>query len=312
MKKLLLSLVAIATMGLAAMAQTYSVEPAANTVLPKAYGNWASMSFTFNFDQAVTVGDVTSIKLMKDDPTTGTEVTPDDVWNSSTSNGGKTVTVWGADYDGYTCAFQCEDANYYLVIPAGVLTEDEIVVEYYGLNAPDPAEPLMVVGGDPEPNSVLPKQYSTMVNMSFTLTFNQALTSVNPANVELRESDPEAGFVIEPMDEWQANISSDKMSVTLWGSDYDGYTDYFNARDITYYLVIPAGAIVAGDVTNVEDIVIEYYGETVPATGIEGVDASNTREVARYNINGQRVDANHTGVVIVRMSDGSSVKMMVR
>ena len=107
MKKHLLSMVALATMGLAAMAQTYSVEPAANTVLPKTYSNWASMSFTFNFDQAVTVGDATSVKLMKDDPATGTEIAPDDQWNATTSNGGKTVTLWGADYDGFTCSFAC-------------------------------------------------------------------------------------------------------------------------------------------------------------------------------------------------------------
>lgn len=312
MKKLLLSMVAMATMGLAAMAQTYSVEPAANTVLPKIYSNWASMSFTFNFDQAVTVGDVTSVKLMKGDPATGTEVTPDDEWYSTTSNGGKTVTLWGADYDGYTCTFECDDANYYLVVPAGVLTEDEIVVEYYGQNAPVPAEPLVVVGGDPEPNTVLPKQYSTMVNMAFTLTFNQALTSVTPDNVELRESDPATGFVIDPMDAWNATLSGDKMSVTLWGSDYDGFTDYFFARDITYYLVIPAGAIQAGDVTNEEDIVIEYYGENVPSTAIDGVQAAGSTEVARYNINGQRIDASHKGVVIVKMSDGTTRKMMVR
>ena len=118
MKKLLLSMVALATMGLAAMAQTYSVEPAANTVLPKAYSNWASMSLNFNFDQAVSVGDVTSVKLMKGDPTPGTEVTPDDEWYSTTSNGGKTVTLWGADYDGYTCTFECDDANYYLELAA--------------------------------------------------------------------------------------------------------------------------------------------------------------------------------------------------
>ena len=313
MKKHLLSMVALATMGLAAMAQTYSVEPAANTVLPKTYSNWASMSFTFNFDQAVTVGDATSVKLMKDDPATGTEIAPDDQWNATTSNGGKTVTLWGADYDGFTCSFACEDANYYLVVPAGVLTEDEIVVEYYGMNAPQPAEPLMVVGGDPEPNTVLPKQYSSMVNMTFTLTFNQALTSVDPANVELRESDPATGFVIDPMDAWNATLSGDKMSVTLWGSDYDGFTDYFFARDITYYLVIPAGAIQAGDVTNDEAIVIEYYGENVPGTtAIEGIDANGATEVARYSINGQRVSAGQTGVVIVRMSDGSSRKLIVR
>ena len=108
MKKMLLLLVALATMGLAAMAQSYSVEPAANTVLPKVYSNYATMSFTFNFDQAVTVGDVTSVKLMKDDPVTGSVISPDDDWYVNTSNGGKTVTIWGSDYDGYTCSFACE------------------------------------------------------------------------------------------------------------------------------------------------------------------------------------------------------------
>lgn len=312
MKKMLLSLVALATMGLAATAQTYSVEPAANTVLPKAYSNWASMSFTFNFDQAVTVGDISGVKLMKGNPTTGTEVAPDDDWRATASNGGKTVTVWGADYDGYTCAFQCEDANYYLVIPAGALTEDEIVVEYYGLNAPAEAEPLTMVAADPEPNTVLPQNAYKMVNMTFVLTFNQALTNVDPLNVSLRESDPVTGFEIDPMEEWVATISGDKMSVNIWGADMDWAVDYFFARDITYYLTIPAGAIKAGDATNEEDIVIEYYGEKIPATAIEQVNAGNVTEVARYNINGQRVDASHTGVVLVKMSDGSTLKMMVR
>ena len=311
MKKFLLSLVALATMGLAAMAQSYSVEPAANTVLPKVYSNYATMSFTFNFDQAVTVGDVSSVKLMKDDPVTGSVISPDDDWYANTSNSGKTVTIWGADYDGFTCSFACEDANYYLVVPAGVLTEDEIVVEYYGMNAPVVTEPLQVVGGDPEPNSVLPQTSNRMVNMSFTLEFNQMLTGVNASNVTLREEDPENGFIIEPMSMWIATISNDKMSVNLWGSDYDGYTDYFFARDIAYYLTIPAGSILTGRATNEEDIVITYYGaETF--VGIDQVNAKDATEVARYNINGQRVAADQTGVVIVKMSDGSSVKMIVR
>ena len=311
MKKMLLLLVALATMGLAAMAQSYSVEPAANTVLPKVYSNYATMSFTFNFDQAVTVGDVSSVKLMKDDPVTGSVISPDDDWYANTSNSGKTVTIWGADYDGFTCSFACEDANYYLVVPAGVLTEDEIVVEYYGMNAPVVTEPLQVVGGDPEPNSVLPQTSNRMVNMSFTLEFNQMLTGVNASNVTLREEDPENGFIIEPMSMWIATISNDKMSVNLWGSDYDGYTDYFFARDIAYYLTIPAGSILTGRATNEEDIVITYYGaETF--VGIDQVNAKGATEVARYNINGQRVAADQTGVVIVKMSDGSSMKMIVR
>ncbi len=311
MKKMLLSLVALATMGLAAMAQGYSVDPAANTVLPKVYSNYATMSFTFNFDQAVSVGDVTSVKLMKDDPVTGTVITPDDDWYANTSNGGKTVTIWGSDYDGFTCYFACEDANYYLVVPAGVLTEDEIVIEYYGMNAPAPSDPLEVVGGTPEPNSVLPQTSNRMVNMTFNLEFNQMLTSVDASGVTLREEDPENGFNIEPMSEWVATISGDKMSVNLWGSDYDGYTDYFFARDIAYYLTIPAGAITTGRAVNEEAIVITYYGAE-PLTGIDNVNAKGATEVARYNLNGQRVTAGQTGVVIVKMSDGSSVKMIVR
>lgn len=309
MKKLLLSLVALATMGLGAMAQNYSVEPAANTVLPKVYSNYATMSFTFNFDQAVTVGDVTSVKLMKDDPVTGTVITPDDEWYANTS--GNSVTIWGADYDGFTCYFACEDANYYLVVPAGVLTDEEIVVEYYGMNAPVASDPLEVVGGTPEPNGVLEQTSNRMVNMSFTLEFNQMLTSVDASGVTLREEDPENGFNIEPMNEWVATISSDKMSVNLWGSDYDGYTDYFFARDIAYYLTIPAGAITTGRAVNEEPIVVTYYGSQ-PTTGIDNVNTKAATEVARYNINGQRVAAGQTGIVIVKMSDGTSVKMIVR
>ena len=311
MKKFLLSLVALATMGLAAMAQSYSVEPAANTVLPKVYSNYATMSFTFNFDQAVTVGDVTGVKLIKDDGITCVEIDPDDEWKSTISNGGKTVTIWGADYDGYTCTFYCEDVKYYLIVPAGVLTEEQIEIVYYGMNAPVVSDPLEVVGGSPEPNGVLPQTSNRMVNMSFTLEFNQMLTGVNASNVTLREEDPENGFIIEPMDVWVASISNDKMSVNLWGSDYDGYTDYFFARDIAYYLTIPAGAIITGRATNEEDIVITYYGAT-PHTAIDNVNAKGVTEVARYNINGQRVAAGQTGVVLVKMSDGSSMKMIVR
>ena len=306
MKKILLSLVAIATMGLAAMAQTYSVEPAANTVLPKSYSNYAIMSFTFNFDQAVTVGDVTSVKLMKDDPVTGTEITPDDDWYANTS--GNSVTIWGADYDGFTCFFACEDANYYLVVPAGVLTEDEIVVEYYGMNAPAPADPLEVVGGDPLPNSVLPQSDSRIVSMAFILEFNKMLTSVDASNVTLCEED---GTEVAPSNEWMSTISSDKMSVNIWGSDYDGFTDYFIAKDGTYTLTIPAGAIETGRATNEEPIVVTYYG-SAPTTDIDNIGTKGATEVARYNIKGQRVAAGHTGVVIVKMSDGSSMKMIVR
>ena len=41
------------------------------------------------------------------------------------------------------------------------------------------------------------------------------------------------------------------------------------------------------------------------------VGSSNAHEVARYNLAGQRVDADATGVVIVRMSDGTARKVIL-
>lgn len=50
-----------------------------------------------------------------------------------------------------------------------------------------------------------------------------------------------------------------------------------------------------------------------PATAISGVETGNdATEVARYNLAGQRVSADTKGVVIVRMSDGTAHKVMVK
>ena len=56
-----------------------------------------------------------------------------------------------------------------------------------------------------------------------------------------------------------------------------------------------------------------------PAFRIEHAQSSvatlrdnNAHEVARYNLAGQRVDANATGVVIIKMSDGTARKVMVK
>ena len=45
-------------------------------------------------------------------------------------------------------------------------------------------------------------------------------------------------------------------------------------------------------------------------TSVASVGSDNAREVARYNLAGQRVDANATGVVIIKMSDGTARKVM--
>jgi hypothetical protein len=66
-----------------------------------------------------------------------------------------------------------------------------------------------------------------------------------------------------------------------------------------------------------------YYGEEqkfitgANPTGIESIDVNNTSEgspieVARYNMNGQQIDAPQKGVNIIRMSDGTTKKVYVK
>ncbi len=45
-------------------------------------------------------------------------------------------------------------------------------------------------------------------------------------------------------------------------------------------------------------------------SSVANVGSDNAREVARYNLAGQRVDSNHRGVTIVKMSDGTAKKIV--
>ena len=46
-------------------------------------------------------------------------------------------------------------------------------------------------------------------------------------------------------------------------------------------------------------------------SNVATVGKDNAREVARYNLAGQRVDGDAKGVVIVKMSDGTARKILV-
>ena len=47
-------------------------------------------------------------------------------------------------------------------------------------------------------------------------------------------------------------------------------------------------------------------------TSVANIGCDNAHEVARYSIDGKRVDANHRGVTIVKMSDGTARKILVK
>lgn len=45
-------------------------------------------------------------------------------------------------------------------------------------------------------------------------------------------------------------------------------------------------------------------------SSVANVGSDNAHEVARYSLDGKRVDANHRGVAIVKMSDGTAKKVI--
>ena len=47
-------------------------------------------------------------------------------------------------------------------------------------------------------------------------------------------------------------------------------------------------------------------------SSVANVGSDNAREVARYSLDGKRVDASHHGVTIIKMSDGTAKKMIVQ
>ena len=45
-------------------------------------------------------------------------------------------------------------------------------------------------------------------------------------------------------------------------------------------------------------------------SSVATIGSDNAREIARYNLAGHRVDADSTGVVIIKMSDGTARKVL--
>ncbi len=110
------------------------IEGDAATVLPVAtspadgdtiqnMSGYVPMSVTLTFDEPV--------ELLQANPRVHirtnylympTDITPDDQWVASLSDDQKTLTVYGADLDGFTCQFKAqENTDYYFSLPAGMV-----------------------------------------------------------------------------------------------------------------------------------------------------------------------------------------------
>ena len=163
----------------------------------------------------------------------------------------------------------------------------------------------------PADGSVLGSGYA---DIKFNVVFGEPITIVDPnPKAYLRVGSLIGGQTVRPDDTWNATMGDDDNTLSVWGSDYDGFTMTFKPEvGETYYMIIPAGVVknAAGE-TN-EQIVISVKGGGETAIGGVGADAGGVKVVARYNIKGQRVGADHKGLTVVKLSDGTALKVMSR
>lgn len=282
--------------------------PADGTVL----GKYADMKVELTFGSDVSIVNYNpEVFLRKGSELSGAIIESDYQWRVS-SAGSKSVRVWSDDGDGYTQSFSPEqDTEYYLIIPAGIVKSangdlnERIVIKWVGPAAPKPFIPVSVT---PENGSTLSSGY---FDMKFLITFDEDITIIDfGPNAHLRESDPATGKEIQPDISWKATKEGDK-TLNLWAADYDYLVQSFKVNDnLTYYMTIPAGIVrnAAGDKN--EEIVIELKGKT---SGIEGIGTDNDiKAVEHFDIHGRKISEGAKGMHIVRMSDGSVRKVIVK
>ena len=150
--------------------------------------------------------------------------------------------------------------------------------------------------------------------LKFTINFDEPVTVVkaNP-NVTLRRDNVLFANSFTPDQSWVTVLSSDKKSLTLWASDYDSFTqDYKFEDDHAYFIVIPPGVVknAAGDLN--ERIVIKLLGATLADVKAPTTETGSKTVVARYNMQGQKINAPQPGINIVKYSDGTTQKILVK
>lgn len=206
-------------------------------------------------------------------------------------------------YDYYDMPFYNSNNNATLYVPKGSKAAyGDTEWSYY--NIVEMTLPLEVVSTNPESGSNA-EQYQTF---SFDVTFNQPVTvAQNNPEVKIYVGDINSSETLSPMDGWHATINNET-TLRVWGSDYDGFVDYFiSDMTKTYYVVIPAGIVTCEGGSNEEIIIVLNPG----TTAVDGINTADDASIqAIYNINGQQMREMQKGINIVRYSNGTVKKIM--
>ena len=155
---------------------------------------------------------------------------------------------------------------------------------------------------------------------AINITFAEEVTVVKEhPEVFLRKGNDKldpvySGNLLEPDDEWYVTRQSDKKTVRVWAADYDSYLQSFSGSpEDKFVFVIPAGIVknAAGDMNELILVRVNGYD---PASGIAHIDMSSTDapDAARFNISGVKIGKTQKGIAIIKMSDGSVKKVLVK
>ncbi len=206
-------------------------------------------------------------------------------------------------YEDYDMPFYNSNENAILYVPKGSKNAYQ-ATEWSYYTIVEQAQPLEVVSTNPMSGA----NTETYQTFSFEVTFNQPVTvAQNNPDVKIYVGEIGSSETLSPLDSWYATMNNEN-TLHVWGSDYDGYVDYFTS-DInkTYYVVIPAGVVTCEAGANEEIIIILNQGASAIDTLVSN---GNATIEAIYNINGQQVREMQKGINIVRMSDGTVKKIM--
>lgn len=149
---------------------------------------------------------------------------------------------------------------------------------------------------------------------SFQILFDEPITCINAKPEAALRIDAPYMSAREVGTGWNAKV--DGNTLTIYATDATDVVSKFQTdKDHVYYITIPAGVVknAAGDEN--EYILLGYYGygyETAISETLQGSTLGNGKVVARYNLNGQQTTARQKGLQIVRFSDGSAKKIIIK
>ena len=163
------------------------------------------------------------------------------------------------------------------------------------------------------------QEYSMIVNYWFpaipVFPDNAApvISSDFPSSIVLTEEKPVYKLALGNMVTDEDNMDAAIVKTVKSVSDATVLTAEMNGGDLVITPLKAGSADITVQVNSNGKLAETVVSVTVnEATGIDGVDTEDAEVVGRYTLDGKMLDAPQRGINIIRMSDGSIRKVIVR